>query len=82
MRRKPKQENFVHVVFATDLVHWRKALAAPIHATWVQDKLDATVILIGELFIDESFLTLLRAESMLTMPTYLRNHFEAARHTV
>lgn len=82
MRAEPKQEYFAHVVFAKDLVHWQKTFAAPIHATWVQNKLDATVILIGELFIDESFLTLLRAESMLTMPTYLRDHFEAARHTV
>jgi hypothetical protein len=50
---------------------YRKTLELSRRAAWTSETLDALVSLTAELLADENFLTLLKAESLLVMPSYL-----------
>ena len=65
-------------------VQTRNTLALPERAQTAIRCLDKVKALFSKLFADENFITLLQAESIIMMPTYLRPVFDEAksRHEV
>jgi ParB family chromosome partitioning protein len=65
-------------------VQVRNSLALPERAATAAKLLCNLNAAFGELFADENFVTLLRAESLTTIPSYLRQVFDEAksRHEV
>ena len=61
------------------LVVLGKTLELSRRAGWATQTLDAVVSLTATLLADENFLTLLRAESLLLMPTVLANRVSSLR---
>ncbi len=53
------------------LGNYRKSSELTKRAAWATNTLDVLVLLASTLFADENFLTLLKAESLVTMPGYL-----------
>jgi hypothetical protein len=65
-------------------VQVRNSLMLPERAATAARLLCNLNAVFGELFADENFLTLLRAESLITIPSYLRQVFDESksRHEV
>jgi len=64
------------IVFASHSVHLAYTIALPRRAELVARRLHLLVTIFGELFADENFLTLLRAESMTMLPAHLYSLLE------
>ena len=65
-------------------VQVRNSLALPERAATAEKLLCNSNAVFGDLFADENFVTLLQAESLTTIPSYLRGIFdeEKNRHEV
>jgi hypothetical protein len=60
-------------------MHLYQALALPSLAASTAKRLELLRSVFGRLFADENFVTLLRAESLTTVPAYLAPPLEKAR---
>ena len=56
-----------------------KTRALPVLATSATQSMEKLSAVLGKLFADENFVTLLEAESLTAIPAVLRTVFEAAR---
>ena len=56
-----------------------KTRALPVLAASATQSIEKFSAVLGKLFADENFVTLLEAESLTAIPTVLRTVFEAAR---
>lgn len=61
------------------LGNYRKSAELTKRAAWTINSLDVVVLLASKLFADENFLTLLKAESLVTMPGYLERRIRQLR---
>jgi hypothetical protein len=61
-------------------VQVRNSLALPERAATAAKLLCNSNAVFGELFADENFVTLLQAESLTTIPSYLRQVFDEAKN--
>lgn len=59
------------------LGNYRKSAELTKRAAWATNSLDVVVLLARKLFADENFLTLLKAESLVTMPSYLERRIRS-----
>ena len=61
-------------------VQVRNSLALPERAATAEKLLRDSNAVFGDLFADENFVTLLQAESLTTIPSYLRGIFDEAKN--
>jgi hypothetical protein len=76
VKNRPKKE----IAFIGHSVHVEYTVALPKRADLVARHLYPLNAIFGRLFSDENFLTLLRAESITTIPAYLRPLLEEERN--
>ncbi len=68
-----------HNVFTGHVIYEEYSVALPKRAKLVVDHLCRIKEIFAKLLSDENFLTLLQAEAVTTIPTYLRGLLEEAR---
>ena len=64
-----------NVLISGDAGMLRRTLELPARAAWAKRHLDAVTSVMTTLFADDNFVTLLRAESILTLPKCLASAF-------
>jgi hypothetical protein len=60
-------------------LQYRNSLALPEHTKNIAQRLQRMNAIFGQLFSDENFVTLLRAESLTSIPIYLKPVLQDAR---